>query len=136
VPEKVFNDQATKPGIVKNIPPDAVVLYNSANLKYNRSDFKGALSDFDSAILIQPGYAKAYNNRGILKASAFKDYAGAIKDFDKAIEINPGYGDAYLGRGTVYFLARNLDAACKDWGTARSLGNTQAARLIGLHCNR
>ena len=114
----------------------ALFSFNVANLKYSKGDFNGALAAYDTAIMHQPSYAKAYNNRGILKASALKDYLGAIADFTRAIELNPRYGDAYLGRGTVCFLMHNLQGACKDWGIAHSLGNIQAARLIELHCNR
>ncbi|MCX6268749.1 MAG: hypothetical protein NTW16_15590 [Bacteroidetes bacterium] len=114
----------------------AVLYYNHANLKYNNGNISGALADYDSAILLQPAYSKAYNNRGILRASAFKDFPGAIIDFTKAIDFNPNYGDAYLGRGTAFFLLHDTRAACRDWERARSLGNSQAARLIEMHCNR
>jgi tetratricopeptide (TPR) repeat protein len=115
---------------------NAVIFFNSANLKYEKGDISGALADFDRAIRLQPGYSKAYNNRGILRAAALKDYPGALSDFDKAIVLSPEYGDAYLGRGTVYLLLKNVAAACNDWTTARSLGNLKAARLIELHCAR
>jgi hypothetical protein len=114
----------------------AVAHFNAANLKYSRGDLRGAIAGYDSAIILQPGYAKAYNNRGILRASALKDYSGAISDFDNAIHFNPGYGEAYLGRGTAYFLMQDMKNACRDWNRARLLGNIQAARLIELHCNR
>jgi tetratricopeptide (TPR) repeat protein len=113
----------------------AVIFFNAANLKYSNGDIHGALADYDTAIMLQPGYSKAYNNRGILRAADLKDYCGAIGDFDKAIELNPRYGEAYLGRGTAYYLLQDLKNACKDWSTAHSLGNVQAARLMELHCN-
>ncbi|MEI6172206.1 MAG: hypothetical protein WCR01_00540 [Bacteroidota bacterium] len=114
----------------------AVAFFNSANKKYSDGNFHGALADYDTAILLRPGYSKAYNNRGILRASAFSDYPGAIADFNKAINLNPHYGDAYLGRGTSNFLLKNLHEACNDWATAHSLGNQQAARLMDLYCNQ
>ncbi|MFZ4521654.1 MAG: tetratricopeptide repeat protein [Bacteroidales bacterium] len=114
----------------------AIVYFNRANIRYRNSDINGALADYDSAILIQPDYAKAYNNRGVLRAWALKDFTGAISDFTKAIEYSPEYGDAYLGRGTAYFYARDLQSACADWQRARSLGNLQATTLIELHCAR
>lgn len=114
----------------------AVGFFNSANLRYDRGDIRGALADYDSAIMLEPRYYKAFNNRGILRATALKDYSGAIADFGQAIQLNPAYGDAYLGRGTAYFFLHNIQAACRDWKNASLLGNPQAARLIGMHCNR
>ena len=60
---------------------------------------------------------------------------GGVSHFDRALEIDPAYGDAYLGRGTAYFFLKDMKAACRDWNEARSFGNVQASRLIGLHCN-
>lgn len=126
-----------KTGLPGKIKAEKSVRYfNSANLKYNHGDIYGALADYDTAILIHPGYAKPFNNRGILKASAFKDYPGAISDFTKAIELDPQYSDAFLGRGTARFLMGDRQGACRDWSTAHSLGKIQAVRLIELHCNQ
>jgi tetratricopeptide (TPR) repeat protein len=132
--QRMFSFQMKSACQWKRNPESAVIFFNSANLKYEKGDISGALADFDRAIRLQPGYSKAYNNRGILRATALKDYPGAITDFDKAIEFNPRYGDAFLGRGTVYFLMHNVQAACNDWSTARSLGNVKAVGLIELHC--
>lgn len=126
-----------KTGLTGKINTDkAVQFFNSANLKYDHGDIKGALADYDTAILIYPGYVKTFNNRGILKASALKDYPGAIADFTKALELDPHYSDAFLGRGTAKFLMGDRQGACHDWSTAYSLGKIQAAKLIELHCNK
>jgi hypothetical protein len=117
-------------------PEKAIAFFNSANLKYGHGDVTGAMADYDTAILLQPDYPKAYNNRAILRASALKDYTGAIDDFNSAISWNPGYGDAYLGRGTVYFFLKDARSACRDWNSARLLGNQQASKLIEMHCDR
>jgi len=128
--------QLDRTNVCKRDADKAVEFFNSANEKYSAGNFHGAMADYDTAIILQPGYSKAYNNRGILRASAFSDYHGAISDFNSAIHLNPHYGDAYLGRGTSYFLLKNLQDACKDWSVAQSLGNQQATRLMELHCNR
>ena len=113
---------------------DAIAFFNAANLSYSNGDIQGALANYDKAVALNPVYSKAYNNRGILRASAFKDFYGAISDFDRAIQIDPSYSDAYLGRGTAFFFLRDIKSACSDWNSAHSLGNLQAARLIELHC--
>jgi hypothetical protein len=113
---------------------NAVVFFNAANQKFSQGDIRGALADYDTALTINPAYAKAFNNRGILRASSLHDYTGAIADFTRAIEIDSQYSDAYLGRGTASFLLNNLKSACTDWNRASSRGNAKAARLLELHC--
>ncbi len=132
----LFRSQIYSPGHSYHHAEKAVQFYNAGNINYGRGEIQRALANYDTAILLQPGYCKAYNNRGILRANALKDYAGALADFSQAIKLNPGFGEAFLGRGTVYFLLRNYQSACKDWESARFLGNVQAARLVELHCNR
>ena len=61
-------------------------------------EIKGAIEDFNKAIEINPQYAEAFNNRGIVKYN-LGDKQGAIKDYNKAIEINPQYADAFNNRG-------------------------------------
>ncbi len=53
-------------------------------------DLAGALDDFKKAIEIEPGFATAYFNRGMLYYS-FLDYKKAISDFENAIKLNPNY---------------------------------------------
>ena len=134
--QTLFCLQINSPQRAKNNMEKAITFFNGANRKTCQGDFKGALTDYDSSIILLPTYTKAYNNRGILRASVFKDYSGAINDFNKAIACDPIFSDAYLGRGTAHFLLQETEAACNDWKHARSLGNLQAVRLIELHCNR
>ena len=41
-----------------------------------------------------PTYAKAFNNRGLLKAK-MEDFEGAIKDYTRAIQIDPELIQSY-----------------------------------------
>ena len=113
---------------------DAVAFFNEANKRFRQGDVQGALACYDTAILLNPGYVKAYNNRGILNAEALKEYNKAIADFGKAIGIDSACGDAFLGRGTVYFYLHDMQKACRDWHSALSFGNVRASHLIDLHC--
>lgn len=124
--------EAGKAGM--KIPQDAIDFFNRANQAYRAGKMPDALAFYDTSIVIHPGYVKAYNNRGILRAAAFRDFSGAISDFNRALQIDPTFGDAYLGRGTAYFYLKDTANACRDWTSARSCGNGQAGQLIGLHC--
>jgi len=58
------------------------------NSKLYKKDYKGARSDFNFAIYLNPRNSLAYNGRGNLK-SDLKDCGGAIRDYNEAIFWNP-----------------------------------------------
>ena len=87
---------------------------------------QAALSDFGSAIEIDPRMRMAYENRGIVHI-ANGDYEAATADYDKAISFSghrrlSRYARAYLGRAAARALAGNRDAALDDYEMAISLG--------------
>jgi tetratricopeptide (TPR) repeat protein len=106
--------------------------FSIANKKYRKGDFNGAVSYYDSAIILDPRYPEAYNNRGILRVEQFHDLAGALRDFKAATEIAPSYSDAWTGCGSVRILMHDTSGALKDWSRARALGSRQAARLLEM----
>jgi tetratricopeptide (TPR) repeat protein len=69
--------------------------------KIDQGDFKGAVVNFDRAIEVNPKYADAYNNRGLVKIEQLNDVPGALADFNRAITLNPRYGLAYNNRGLL-----------------------------------
>jgi tetratricopeptide (TPR) repeat protein len=113
---------------------NAIVSFNEANSKYKQGDISGAMASYKKAIELNPSYYKAFNNLGILRATALKDYREALEDFTKAISFKPDYADAYLGRGTCWLNLNEKKLACRDWQKARSLGNLQAEDMIRIHC--
>jgi len=114
---------------------DAIIYFNTGNQKYQQGDIPGAMADLEKAIRLNPGYYKAYNNRGIIRAFSLKQLKEAIRDFDTAIILKPDYADAYLGRGSVKFQMNDPEGACKDWRRSAASGNTQASKLLEIHCS-
>ena len=67
--------------------------------------YDAAISDFDTAIQLEPDYAGAYIGRGTVKVKLGK-YNTAISDFDTAIQLDPysaKAAGAYIGRGVAKF---------------------------------
>ena len=55
------------------------------------------MADYDQAVKLNPNYAIACNNRGIL--SQMKgDLTGAIADYNQSIKLNPNNALAYNNR--------------------------------------
>jgi tetratricopeptide (TPR) repeat protein len=79
-----------------------------------------AISDFNKAIELNPGFAAGYVYRGIAHYKQGR-FDKAISDYNKAIEINPEYAEAYLGRGIAYDEKSQYDQAFADFNKAIEL---------------
>jgi len=98
-----------------------------------KGDLDRAISNFNKAIEINPGYPDAYNNRGCIYQNK-GDLVQAIYDFSKAIEINPRYASAYGNRGLAYANKGNLEQAISDCNKAIEIkpGCVEAYFTLGL----
>ena len=112
---------------------DAKYYFEQGDAKYDLEDYRGAISDHNKAIELNPKYAVAYNNRGIAKGN-LEDYRGAISDYNKVIELNPQYADAYYNRGVAKYILKDTNGACLDWSKAGELGYMKAYDLIKEYC--
>ena len=72
-----------------------------------------AISDYTTAIQIDPAYTKAYYNRGVSYAW-LNSHPAAILEFSKAIELDPEYALAYCERAMSYKQLGCLDLAQQD----------------------
>ena len=70
------------------------------HIKHIKKDYKGAITDLDTAIQLNPKFALAYYKREDVYESC-KDYKAAIANYDKAIEQNPENAVFYQNRGDL-----------------------------------
>lgn len=110
--------------------------YRNALEKYEVKDYNGALSDYSTAIEINPDMAEAYYSRGLLYGKEFHKYKKAINDFSKAIKLKPDYAEAYYNRGVTYRILDDINKSCNDWKKAKELGYKEADVLIEKYCNK
>ena len=98
---------------------DIVATYvNRGILKSRLSDFKGAMSDFDSALAIDPNQPEAYLNKGVVLIRQ-DDPDAALPLFTMALEKNtrkPAL--AYYGRGIAHEELGNIRSAYDDYKRA------------------
>ena len=77
--------------------------------------------DFNTAIQLNPEYAKAYHNRGFLYHQ-IGELEKAIEDYDKAIELYSDYALAYYSRGMASLCLEELGKAKLDLAIAKDKG--------------
>jgi len=90
-----------------------------------------AIAGFTEAIRLNPDYAEAYYNRGIVFALQ-GDSSKAIADYSEAIRLNPNSFEAYYNRGKIFANNGQLDRAIADYSEAIRLNPEMAA----AHDNR
>ncbi len=94
-----------------------IPFYNLAESYYAQGDYQAALSKFNSAINIDPGFSEAYNGRGLVY-DALGEYEQAINDFNQAIELMPVSPTPYNNRGCVFIRLGKYDQAIADFDQA------------------
>ena len=79
-----------------------------------KGNYAAAIKDYDQAIILNPQYADAYNNRGNAKNN-LGDYNAAVADYNEAIRLNPKYANAYNNRGNAKSNLGDHTAAVADY---------------------
>lgn len=97
-------------------------LYRSKGVDYQRiGDLDSAVSYYQKAIEIDPGYAMAYNDLGIIyEAQGGFDMAESC--YLKAVKIDPNYLSSYSNLALFYESQRDLGKAGIYWAKRAELG--------------
>jgi lipoprotein NlpI len=98
--------------------------------KSEAADYAGAIIEFDKAIALDPAYAEAYNQRGIVKRRGSRDAQGAIADFTRAIELKPHYAQAYNNRCLAWNQLRDWRRMADDASKAVELNPRFGAAIV------
>ena len=85
------------------------------------------MRDYDEAIRLDPHYAHALNNRGIIFLER-GDVDRAIADFDRAISEDASYANAFRNRGLARLQQRLFDLAIADFDEAFSVESGRRSR--------
>lgn len=101
-------------------------IYSDRGWTYFRlKEYEQAVSDFNSALALNPEFARAYGRRG-LAYSYLKNYQRAIADFDRALELNPLDTWSYEHRGRTYRKFGNYRRAIQDFDRVVELDTNHA----------
>ena len=91
------------------------------DIRSEREEFSGALSDYDKAIKYNSLNATYFNARGMLKIKNRSSTPESLYDFNKAIEIDSNFAEAYMNRGTQKCKMKLYNDALKDYEKALKL---------------
>ena len=103
------------------------------NQKEQSGDLAGAISEFTTAIEIDPTNALAWSRRGNAFA-ALRQTDRALADCSKAVELNPNWAIGWYNRGNIDSALGQHDKAIADFSKAIELepdfawGNRAASR--------
>ena len=82
--------------------------------KYNLGDLRGAQTDFDTSVRLNPVFTNGYHFRAITLSRTGK-YEEALESLEKAMSLRPGLNGLYYSRGVTYFLSQQFDKAVEDF---------------------
>lgn len=92
---------------------------------YLAKNYAKALEAYDEAITLNPNYAEAYNERGIVKYE-LGQYAEAVSNYTMAIKLRSNFVDALNNRGNAYLALGQLQNAAQDLQAALKLNDNNA----------
>ncbi|GAB4522166.1 MAG: hypothetical protein OHK0046_34410 [Anaerolineae bacterium] len=92
-------------------------VYFERGVAAEASNLDAKLTNYTRAIQLHPGYADAYNNRGVVHTHR-GDLQQALRDFDAALRLDSNLPDAYNNRGNIYFALGQDQEALSDYHEA------------------
>lgn len=88
--------------------------------KFYQGNYRGAMTDFDKAIEIDPRNARAYIGRAFTKYK-LHDFSGEIEDYNKAIDLDPSNSNTYYNRGVAKDALQDYKGVIDDCSKAIGL---------------
>lgn len=111
--------------------PKAYDLFLKANSESEQKFFEMALSHYAEAIQLDPGFGKAYHNRGNLYFE-MGDFKSALTDLELAIKLLPNEALPYYNKARLMEKTGQIQAAYDNYSQAIAVNSN----LVEAHLNR
>ena len=82
-----------------------------------QGNLQNALDLFSQALALNPKYAFAYYQRGLIYSNQ-KQFEKALQDYDQSLKYNPYFSKAYYQRGTVQKERNQIEKALTNYSEA------------------
>lgn len=103
--------------VIRRAPTNAGAYLNRGSAQASAGEIPLALSDYSTALHLQPDLFEAWYNRGTT-FTHLRRYENAIADFTEAIRLKPDFALAYCNRGLANFQVGRFDDALADYTVA------------------
>jgi len=108
------------------VQKDVYVLHDYlGHALYFEGKSRAAIVEFNKAVFLNPGYARAYVNRGNVYA-AIRNYDEALKDYQTAVRLRPDEVDAHYMKGMVHSKTGRYQQAIEDFSQTIALDQNHA----------
>jgi tetratricopeptide (TPR) repeat protein len=93
---------------------EAVGAYNQGIKHFRAGNYQHAVVEYSRAILSDPEFVLAYNNRGAAYTER-EQFDKAIEDFTTVLRLDPDFHAAYNNRGIAYYKQGEIEKAIADF---------------------
>ncbi|MDR3020820.1 MAG: tetratricopeptide repeat protein [Treponema sp.] len=132
-----FNEAINQYSKILELKPNLIIcsiIYKHRGMaNFACSQYKDAISDFTSALDLDPQAYKAAYYRGVVN-SVLKEYAPAIDDYTLSLKLNPYQSFCLFRRAQAFYHIGDYPAALSDCENSLALepGNTSANKFKEL----
>ena len=96
--------------LLKVLPKHGDLLFMLGTAEYQLGNHAEAIKLLDRAVVVNPGNALAFSNRGNVLQDLAR-YAEALKNYDQAIGLKPDYVEAFTNKGNALRLLGRAEEA-------------------------
>ena len=109
---------------------DCWVYFYRGIAKYNLGDLRGAQSDFDSSVRVNPVFTNGYHFRAITLSRTGK-YDEALADLQRALELRPGMDWLRAYPRSTYWQSRMMRNISVSSGASESFAPSTVSQTAG-----